>query len=758
MRLRRTFSTIVLTALVAALSFAAPLSAAQAASTATLTGIVTMPDGSTLDGSVRVYLYRSSVSGLYRNLTTNSASGGVFTFSNLPPNSYRLMFLYDGPSADVASFAWPSAPADPSLGADVLVGDGTTVDMATVPLMAGGRISGSLAGIFGQISTAQISVFTTGPGSFKLSTAVNAFDAATDTYTTDALPPGSYVIGFAQPFDFSRNETLWIPEYSGDTPDYESATPLTVASAQVTTYDAQVTGYPTISGTIYLRNEDGSLSVASGSGARATRANGESVFGGTSPDGTYRITNLYANEPYTVCSGGADNTLTTCWSDGDVDEIVLDYNESATGIDLILEPGGQITGNVTYQSSGLQNATGAEAQLWLDDAGRFELVATDLTYAGQFEFHSIAPGTYVVRIDASGVTNGFSELVQLNSEYWEDSRFAWEADPIEVTAGSAIDLDFALEGRSIRVGRVTGTDRFGTSVEVSQLIFGPDDVPAEGIPVVYLANGLNYPDALAAGPAAIHNEGVVLLTFPWSLPPVVEAELERLRPQRIVLVGGEPSINSSVEALLDDLSFNPEVDRITGLNRFGTSREIAEDTYADGADVAFIATGLNYPDALAAGPPAGMLGAPIILVNGGASTLDQATEDILADLGVSQVYVIGGTPSVSAGIYARLQTLFGSYGVTRLTGSDRFGTAIAISQQFYTDADLAFLATGLNFPDALAGGPAAGYFGGPLYLSRQDCVQAPVVDDIFDVRANGLILLGGPPSLSMNVQNGVICG
>lgn len=753
----RTLAKVVVVVLAVGLSLAAPAPRAQAASTATLSGVVTMPDGSALDGAVTVVLSRASLFGSYRVVTTNAAAGGAFAFTNLPPNNYRLVFEYDGPSVDAASFAWPSAPADPSLGNDIVVADGATVNLGAVAFPVGGRISGTLKGGWGELPSARLLVYIAGPNGSGVQSSLTAFDAATDTYTTEALPAGSYIIGFNQPFDSFRNERLWFPEYSGDADVRENAAPIVVTSGETTVYDVEVNGAPTISGTVYVRNADGSLSEAPSVGVFATRSNGEVNGQATSASGTFHYPGLYPNEPYSVCAGGtgAENYVRSCWSSGDADAITLDYNESAAGVDLIVEQGGQITGHATYYYNGVQNVSGAEVELWLNDGGHFELVTTDVIYAGAFEFRSIAPGTYVVRIDATGVGDTYT---QFNSEYWDDARFAWEADPIVVTAGSAADLDFELDGRSIAVSRVTGTDRFGTSVEVSQMIFGPDDVPVDGIPVVYLANGLNYPDALAAGPAAIHNGGVVLLTFPWSLPPVVAAELERLRPQRIVVVGGQPSVNSSVEAALNDLSFNPEVDRITGLNRFGTSREIAEDTFPGGADIAFIATGLNYPDALAAGPPAGMLDAPIILVNGSLASLDQATTDVLAELGVSEVYVIGGTPSVSAGIFAQLQTLLGASQVTRLTGSDRFGTAIAISQEFYTDADVAFLATGLNFPDALAGGPAAGYFGGPLYLSRPDCVQASVVDDIFDVRANGLVLLGGPPSLSMNVQNGVICG
>lgn len=436
------------------------------------------------------------------------------------------------------------------------------------------------------------------------------------------------------------------------------------------------------------------------------------------------------------------------WADRTAFEV--ESGESTGSIYLALSlPLGRIGGTLSYQDGGVDVPSGAQVELWSVDSGSPELVASDRTYEDAFWFHRVPPGSYVVRVDPWGW--------DFNAEYWDDAGYLWDAAPIVVENRSVSELEFDLEPRSLEMSRVTGADRFSTSVEIAQQVFGTDDVPAAGIPVVYLANGLNYPDALGAGPAAIHNGGVVLLTYPWSLPETVKAELERLRPQRIVVVGGEPSVSSSVVAVLEGLDFDPSVGRIKGADRFATSRAIARDTYPAGADVAFIATGTNYPDALAAGPPAGMLGAPIILVNGKADTLDQATLTLLEQLGVDEIYVIGGDPSVSYGIFTQLQSDFGATNVTRLTGRDRFETALQIAIRFYDKAEIAYLATGLNFPDALAGGPAAAHFGGPLYLSHPDCLSFGVAYHATTVEVNGLVLLGGTPSLSANVENGVEC-
>jgi putative cell wall-binding protein len=367
------------------------------------------------------------------------------------------------------------------------------------------------------------------------------------------------------------------------------------------------------------------------------------------------------------------------------------------------------------------------------------------------------PGTNTWRVDylpwGTYFVN-FSHPRYLSKFWGESPTPPWAPMAIEVYPGGVTTLDsMVLSGRNmtnVTTHRITGSDRFGTGVAVSKEMF--PTVPAEGVPVVYIANGLNFPDALAAGPAAIENGGVVLLVYPWAIPEIVKSELLRLNPQRIVVTGGIPSVDANVYEDLAQYVDNPDdnLDRLTGTDRFGTSREIARDTFRSGASAAFIATGMNYPDALAAGPAAGELDAPVILVNGGAAHVDAETVLLLSELGVEEVFIIGGGPSVSAGIENDLKAVPG-LSVSRITGSDRFGTSVAIAQHFFAYADSVYLATGMNFPDALAGGPLAASLGAPLYLSRQQCLSADVAEDILEVGAWSVSLLGGPPSLSDNV-------
>ena len=55
------------------------------------------------------------------------------------------------------------------------------------------------------------------------------------------------------------------------------------------------------------------------------------------------------------------------------------------------------------------------------------------------------------------------------------------------------------------------------------------------------------------------------------------------------------------------------VDRYAGADRYGTAAAISAATFAPGVQVAFLATGADFPDSLAGGSPAGRLKAPILL-------------------------------------------------------------------------------------------------------------------------------------------------
>ncbi|MER3418748.1 MAG: hypothetical protein C4343_06595 [Chloroflexota bacterium] len=95
------------------------------------------------------------------------------------------------------------------------------------------------------------------------------------------------------------------------------------------------------------------------------------------------------------------------------------------------------------------------------------------------------------------------------------------------------------------VTRLAGSDRYATAVEISKAMF-----PNGNVPVVTIATGLDFPDALAGAPAAALGGGPLLLVAPDAIPPVVATELARLKPARIVVLGGPGVVSPAVLAAL----------------------------------------------------------------------------------------------------------------------------------------------------------------------------------------------------------------
>lgn len=299
------------------------------------------------------------------------------------------------------------------------------------------------------------------------------------------------------------------------------------------------------------------------------------------------------------------------------------------------------------------------------------------------------------------------------------------------------------------VDRVQGADRFVVAQNIAR-----ESYPT-GTDVIYITNGLNYPDALSAAPAAAFAGGPLLLTLPFALPAGLAQTITDLAPEEIIVVGGENSVNPSVYAELSAL-VGGNISRLGGADRFAASRNLTVDAFGTaGAPVVYLATGLNFPDALSASAAAGAIGAPVILVNGTLPSLDTATLQLLETLGTEFVYIAGGPNSVSNGILSSLDTE--GYGVERLSGSDRFEASSNIARTGFPTAERVFIATGFNFPDALAGAAWAGSIGAPLIVIPGTCIPARVLQDLENYQVSEVTILGGPNSVSTAVESLTPC-
>ncbi|GAA2242315.1 cell wall-binding repeat-containing protein [Herbiconiux moechotypicola] len=354
---------------------------------------------------------------------------------------------------------------------------------------------------------------------------------------------------------------------------------------------------------------------------------------------------------------------------------------------------------------------------------------------------TIDSSTFTVTPDSSGAWSVPIPSALQKGKHTFTVRSTWGA----VTSSAVATDSYELAGSRPAVQRIAGATRYDVAVTVSQRAF-PGTAP-----VVYLADGSNYPDALSAAPAALAEDGPLLLTPRDALPAQVSAEIARLKPQRVVVVGGPSSVSDAVLAQLR--ASIPTVTRIAGADRYAVSRLVAETVFGTAAK-SYVATGANFPDALSVSSAAGAQRSPIVLVNGTAPSADADTLSLLEELGVSSVTIAGGPNSVSTGLESSLGRVAE---VKRLSGADRFSASIAINRDAFAKSSTVYLATGLNFPDALAGGVLAGQAKAPLYVVPSDCVPRGVIADLGSGGATTVVLLGGENSLRPSVASLTAC-
>ena len=175
---------------------------------------------------------------------------------------------------------------------------------------------------------------------------------------------------------------------------------------------------------------------------------------------------------------------------------------------------------------------------------------------------------------------------------------------------------------------------------------------------------------------------------------------------------------------------------------------------------AYVTEGANadpargWPDALSVSPLAAAQGRPILLVTRDA--LPDETAQAIADLGITDVTVVGGEVAVAPTVVDQLEGAGARVG-PRLSGDSRYATSAAVARAA-VDAGAApgraWFATGLNFPDALVAGPAVAADGGVMLLLHGQDVAGAVealawLDEHTPMEA--LHVLGGPGAVADEV-------
>lgn len=314
-------------------------------------------------------------------------------------------------------------------------------------------------------------------------------------------------------------------------------------------------------------------------------------------------------------------------------------------------------------------------------------------------------------------------------------------DPSGSTRAVASSLVVRSHVETPHVERLAGGSRFATAAAIAR-----DGWP-DGAGHVLIASGERFPDALAGGPLAADAQAPLLLTGSSSVPESTLQALADLEPGKVTLLGGVGAISQDVEDLLERRDY--AVGRVSGLDRTATAAAIARRLGAPEGRV-FLASATTFPDALSAAVPASRADAPLLLT--WPEQLSGATVDALEALNVQEVLVAGGPAAVSASVVEDLRRR--NYRVERIYGVDRYETSVALVDWAVANTGLptdgVALASGRDFPDAIAGGPYGVHTQlGVLLTDPMDVDRSPAVGGWLDrVDLSKGVLFGGHVALA----------
>ncbi|MBL4932761.1 leucine-rich repeat protein [Clostridium paridis] len=194
------------------------------------------------------------------------------------------------------------------------------------------------------------------------------------------------------------------------------------------------------------------------------------------------------------------------------------------------------------------------------------------------------------------------------------------------------NIKTVLQSKGIKVTRISGVDRYDTSLEVAKYVNSPTQE-------AFIVTGDNYPDALSIASYAGSKQIPILLTDKSKLNDKINNYIRNKGITKTYVIGGTGVVSDNV------LSSLPNAERIYGSNRYETNYKVLSRfsfSYGDN----YFATGESFADALSGSALAGVSNNPIILV--GDSMPDNIVNLLKQNKDMMKFKkILGGTGAVS---------------------------------------------------------------------------------------------------------------
>ena len=300
----------------------------------------------------------------------------------------------------------------------------------------------------------------------------------------------------------------------------------------------------------------------------------------------------------------------------------------------------------------------------------------------------------------------------------------------------SLDIPVIIKAKK-NIERLAGESRFETAKKIA------DKMTTRG--TALLASSENYPDALVSGLLANKKQAPILLTGGNKLNRETLKALSEKNIKKVVILGGNSAVPNSIEKELKKLGY--ETERIGGNDRYETAVKISQ--MVGSSDTFYLASGVNYPDALSVSALSINENRPLLLTD--RDKLSKATKESLVNAGAKQVIIVGGPAAVSSKVENELKAM--GIKTSRIAGKTRYETSALIAGKLVNKGAGLLLTRGDNFIDSVTAGPLAGALNRAiLLLSRKD-IPAPCRKLIETVKAEDCTIIGGNNAISKAVED-----
>lgn len=319
----------------------------------------------------------------------------------------------------------------------------------------------------------------------------------------------------------------------------------------------------------------------------------------------------------------------------------------------------------------------------------------------------------------------------------------------EVTLKDNIEDGKPDEEVKITSERLSGNNRFETAKAIAEK-FASGSVDS-----VVIATGFDFPDALSGAPLAKSlNAPILLAGNKANNAAALDYIKNHLDKEGTVyLLGGKKAVSDDLVNQIKALGYN-NIKRLSGDNRYDTSKAIVEQLNVKEGTPVVIATGSDFADALSISSIAAAKGYPILLAQ--KDNLPSQTKEMLSKIKPEKIYIVGGEKVITDKVKNNIKSVSGldDSNIVRLWGQDRYETGINIAKHFNLEGDTCFIETGSDFPDALAGSVLAAKNNAPIILVGKEAVKQKVYID--SKKYSKLVLFGGEKAISKAVEKSLI--